>query len=272
MELLQGTAAEISFEPELPDDAELDSAAITVIRDSTGETIVDGETADVTDGVISYALAADDTAEVELFHVTVDAQVDSADATFAFEVEVVGNFVASVAAIVKGLSTTPDTSDVIMWREVATRAIEDACGFALRPRYAKEVLDGSGTKGLLLSHPHVLRVLSASIGGVSQDTSGYTLREAGGVVRSATDWAAGDANVEIVYAHGRTSFPPAVLPVADLTRHFLLEDPSLCDQRATSITTEDGTYSLVTAGMRGSLFPLPSVNAFVQQYGMVAVA
>lgn len=276
MEVLQGTAGKLRFEIELDGEPVnlSDPPAVTITRDSSGEEIVSAapaEPVDGEDGVFSYTLDPADTAEVELLHIV--ASTDQADATFSinFDAEIVGGFIASVAAITRNFDTDALVATIVETREIATRSLEDAAGVAFRPRYFREVLDGSGGRELLVTKRHLLRLITANLDDEDLGLDDLVLAAVGTITRPNGIWTGSSNNVELAYAHGHVAFPPAALPVIDLTRWLLTEAPSDYDQRATSISTGEATYSLITAGIRGNLFPLPSVNAFVQQYGFVSV-
>jgi hypothetical protein len=73
--------------------------------------------------------------------------------------------------------------------------------------------------------------------------------------------------VTIGYEHGHPVTPERVKRAAiRLAKRWLVEGP--VDDRATTFSNDDGTYSLVTPGRRGEFFDLPEVNAVVQQYGL----
>jgi hypothetical protein len=180
--------------------------------------------------------------------------------------EVVGGFVVSLRAIEKkaDLDKAKPVEEVAEMREMALRAIEDACEVAFRPRYCREILSGSGTNKLFLGNPRPLAVLSVTVDGQEFDVSTLTLDPAG-VLVAPTSWRSG-GSVTVSYAHGYESFAHAALPVRDLAAYLLTPRPKDWNERATSRTDGDTTYSLVTAGVRGAEFPLPTVNAFVDSH------
>ncbi len=273
---LQKVAATLRF-PGRGDDAVsfAKDPTVTITRDSTGAAVV---TAAATTKV--------DAGEGDIEHYTVDltgAQVSEIDlltatwtdgnSSYTTHHEVVGGFLCSLTAIKEKMGVSGDDEEISTMRALVSRSIESACGVAFRPRYAKDVLNGSGTKQLMLRHPRLLRVLAASVDGEALDgeaLEALTLDPAGFLI-SETCWPEGQANVEVSYAHGYESFGPAALPVRDLAAYWLTGDPTDWNERATSHTTDLGTYSLVVPGMRGASFPLPAVNAFVDDHRYVSV-
>ena len=273
MEILQGAAATLRF-PEVDGDpvSFSEDPVVTVTRHTDGSAIADpAETTKVEeegeDVFYTFGLSGSDLSEVDAL-VAVWSDGDSSYTTYA---EVVGGFVVSLKAIERKYDENDRTDvEIAAAREAATSQIEGACGVAFRPRYGKDVLDGSGSRGLLLRQPQVLRALSVSVDGEPLDIDDLTLDPAG-VLFSSSPWTEGTANVTVAYVHGYTNFPPAALPVRDLAAYLLIAAPTDWDARATAISNDMGTYSLVTPGVRGASFPLPSVNAFVEDNRYVSV-
>jgi hypothetical protein len=272
MELLQGVAATLRLPEHDGDPVALKAPPeVTVIRHSDGSVLLEGVASKVGEGEdVHYTveLSGKDLSEVDLL----TAVWSDGDSSYTTYTEIVGGFVTSLAAIKEkfGEDVKGGNPDVEAKREAALRAIEGACGVAFRPRYGKEILNGSGTEELLLAQPKLLRVLAASIDGEAVDVDELTLDPVGLLV-NPSEWTEGSANVEVAYVHGHESFPPAELPVCDLAAYLLTPAPTDWDQRATSVSNAEGTYSLVTPGVRGASFPLPSVNVFVQEHHYVSV-
>lgn len=81
-----------------------------------------------------------------------------------------------------------------------------------------------------------------------------------------------DGEHSVTYTHGYETSPLTIKrAVCLLTRHYLIEDPTDIDFRATSKTTELAAWSLVTPGMRGAIFPVPEVNEIVAAYRYVSL-
>jgi hypothetical protein len=275
MELLQNVVGTMRFPG--PDDDPVTFAAdptVTVTRHSDGSAIVtDKATTKVEeegeDTFYTVELSGEDLSEVNLLVAVWTDGVSSYTTT----AEVVGGFVTSLKAIKEKYNNDPErtAAQIAAAREAATTQIEGACSVAFRPRYGKEVLDGSGSRNLLLRQPQLLRVLSVSVDGEPIDVDDLALDSAG-VLLSPSRWTEGRANVEVAYVHGYTRFPAADLPVRDLAAFLLTKHPNDWHERATSYSTDSGSYTLVTPGVRGASFPIPSVNAFVEANQFPSVA
>lgn len=139
-------------------------------------------------------------------------------------------------------------------RDMATARIEDACGVAFVEREAVEI--ATGRDGFaLLSRPRVIEVLK--IDNVSAVSGPYP---EGRIPLE-------DGDHSVLYRHGHETTPlPIKRAVLLLTRHYLTTDPTDFDERATSKTTEMASWSLVTPGVRGAIFPIPELNQIVSDY------
>lgn len=268
MEALRGAPATLRFPEHGGDPVELSEPTVTITRDSDGEAVVEGaETTKGEEGGETFwtvELTGAQIPEVDVLKVVWSDE----SASYTTHVEVVGGFVVSLAAIEAKLGEKAAEELRVQKREIALREIERACGVAFRPRYAKELLDGTGSKRLLLPRREVTEVLAVEVGGTAlstEEVEALTLEPIGVVIRAA-GWPSGKSNVSITYVHGYDYFPPAETPVRDYAAYLLADRPSDYSERATQVSTDVATYSLVTPGMRGAQFPLPTVNAFVEQY------
>jgi len=110
-------------------------------------------------------------------------------------------------------------------------------------------------------------VRSASIddADVSPLSSIVALREGIGYLQ--TGWTGGYGNVTVAYEHGWTSPPLRIKRAALLlAKQWVLNSP--IDDRATSVSNDDGTFVLATPGLRGSVFGIPEVDAALESYSM----
>ena len=161
------------------------------------------------------------------------------------QVEIVGGYVVSLADLQaeSGLSTkTPEElAEARQWFE--DRA-EDFCGVAFVPRYAREVLDGSGSSKLELKHARPRTILSAKFDGVAQTTTTWDLYEAGYIL-SPGSFPWGRRNVEIIYEHGYDAAPSDIRDAAlSAIRSNVLADTSGgggIPAGVTSLITDAGT-------------------------------
>lgn len=142
-------------------------------------------------------------------------------------------------------------------REVALARLEDACGVAFVPQTKTEQVTGSNGFGLL-DMPRVIEVVT--IDGTADGSGPYPEG------RIPLD----DGVHTVVYEHGWQTPPlPIKRAVLLLIRHYLTTDPTDFDERATSKATEMASWSLVTPGVRGAIFPIPEVNQIVHDYTYV---
>lgn len=241
------------------------AVTINVTKDSDGAKVVEGAKVKIagTDGVAVYQLAAQPT--LDRFTVTWVA----GGSTFTTVEEMVGLRLTSLAAVAEDVTEALSAERKRVAREIAEQFLEDECGVAFRPRYAHESLDGTGKERLFLPHPKVSAVRSVTVGGTAltkaelEDVklydAGYLWREAG--------WTEGHQNVGVIYEHGFANPPPAAQrAAAQLARHLAVKRPSNLEDRATTYSTDEATYSLITPGIRGSLTALPEVNIFLSSW------
>jgi hypothetical protein len=277
MELLKGAAGTLRFPDHDGDPVAFDAPpAVTVVRHSDGATVdvaaVSSE-GEGTDAFYAAPVTSTAIAEVDLLIATWEGAVGGEPSSYTTYAEVVGGFACSLKSIEKKYDEGQVADeDLAAAREAATTQIESACGIAFRPRYGKTVVDGTGSSVLMLP-PRLLRVLSVAVAGeqLSPEALAALTIDPDGFLIIDGRWPDGRSNIEIAFVHGYENFPPAALPVRDLAAYLLAKSPTDFNQRATSYTSGDVTYSLVTPGMRGANFPLPEVNAFVENHGFVSV-
>lgn len=163
-------------------------------------------------------------------------------------VEEVEAFVADVGLL------DLDSDQIESNRDVATARIEDACHVAFTEREAVEI--ATGVDGFaLLSRPRIIEVLKVDNVAVGEGPypDGRIPLE--------------DGDHSVLYRHGWEETPlPIKRAVLLLTRHYLTIDPTDFDERATSKSNEMASWSLVTPGVRGAIFPIPEINQIVSDY------
>lgn len=255
-----------------------DSATVTITRADGTALVTDAPTTEAGVGTVTYTLTPADTATLDTFTVLWKASFGGQVQTYKEFVEVAGGFLFSLADA-RAVPPLNDTAKYPAKKVTATRtlveqALEDACGVAFVPRFTLETFSGKGSTTIMLSQPKVRAVRSITRDDVAVTGSDLTSAKVAGtgVVYWPSVWSAGYSNFTVGYEHGYDGAPERVKRAAlKLTKNWLIEGP--VDDRATSMSTEDGTFSLVTPGVRGALFGIPEVEAVVQQYGMhVAVA
>lgn len=251
-----------------------DTATVTIARaDGTPIVTAAAATNGAAAGQFTYALSAAQTASLDVLDV---AWVSSLG-TVRDTVEIAGGVWFEVAdARADGppldSATKYPAARIIAAREAAEDAIEQACGCAFVPRYRREALIGDGTVSLLLPVPRLRTVRAVTIDGTAltqAELDALTLHPEG-VIEAASAWPDG-SDIVVAWEHGLDR-PPGRGPrvCRSLAKSYLVGGAA--DERATSITTEDGTFSMVTAGVRGAQFSLPEVNAYVAEHRMPVIA
>jgi len=189
-------------------------------------------------------------------------------------VEVVGGYVVSLADLQaeSGLSTkTPaQLAEARQWFE--DRA-EDFCGVAFVPRYARDVLDGEGSRKLDLKHARPRSIISAKFDGVVQDATTWDLYESGYIIApSAFPW--GFRNIELIYEHGYDSAPSDIRDAAlTAIRSNVLADSSGgggIPAGVTSLITDAGT--MVFGGRLTKPFGIRAVDDVLLDRRVVMMA
>lgn len=263
MELLSGVTATLELPAPDGDPVTLTGTVNVVATRASDGTKVEG-TAVKTGEVWKFTLTGAQLPSPDRLTVT----WKDATSTYTQQHEVVGGFVVPLVAIRRKLDegTTPKDADIARAREVATRDIEAACGISFRPRYFNEQLRGKGRERLTLPRRELRSVVSVSVAG-----SAYTAGQVAGlgvdplgVIVNTGIWP--DEAITVGYISGYLEHPPAQVPVRDYAAFLMTNRPSDWMERATGVTTDMGSYSLVTAGERGNDFPLPAVNAFVARF------
>lgn len=197
--------------------------------------------------------------------------VSATKGTLTTYVEVVGGYVFTLAEARAlsplGNTTLYSTAKLAAYRTLAETALEDACGVAFVPRYAREKVDGNGGTDLLLPDPRPLSVEAATVNGsvvVSSDIELYR----SGRAYLATKWTAGRHNVVVKYTHGYAFPPPRVGGAClKLAKRFIVDSP--IDDRVIQSTSPDGVSQLyMTAGIANAVFDIPECVAVVEAYGL----
>lgn len=197
--------------------------------------------------------------------------------------EIVGGYIVELADIraqsnITGQAkfTTTLLEDARAW---FTDLFTDYCGFSPVPRFAHELINGSGTNRLVLTtnKAYIRTVRYAAIGGTAistDDLAKWDVDE--GVIDgrlAGTVFTAGEHNIEIGYEHGLDT-PPADLRRAALTaiRARLLGDlNSQMPDRAISMSNEFGNIQYAQPSQR---FPTgyPDVDAVLRRLRLPVMA
>lgn len=195
--------------------------------------------------------------------------------------EVVGAHLFTIAeamAFAKSAMTQAGltAAQIAAQRYAVMEDFESICGASFVPRWNRTVLDGSSA-ALFLPY---LRILSVSA--IEERTVGTTtwtaftaaqladvfILRTGQIVReSLGTFTPGIQNWRVTYSYG-WSYPPAMIREAALraARHQAVYSP--VNERAISISSEQGSTSLWTPGYSGrgsAIHPLPEVDRVLRQ-------
>ena len=246
-----------------------DAATVTITRDD-GTAIVTGAAAtEAGTGVVSYTLTPAQTAQLDVLTVAWTAAFGGQAQTFTDTVEIAGGVFFTIAQLramnsqLANETKYPDSA-IVEARTLAETALEDACDVAFVPRYRRETFNGVGASQVVLRYSRVSAVRSLKNDGTS--VSG-AVPSGDGVLYLQGGFAAGFGNWDIAYEHGYPEPPPRVAQAALLlAKNWLIKGP--VDDRQTAMTTDDGTFSLSTPGLRGATFGIPEVDAVVAAYSV----
>lgn len=252
----------------------VDPGTVTVtITRSDGTAVATGAATSGTGaGARTYTLAA----QTRLDHLTAVWTGTLGGRRLTTSVEVVGAFYAELAEIraLEGLANQGayPTSKLERVRNQCEDVFEDVTGVAWVPRHARELLDGTGQTRLAITHQQPRSLIAVTIdGSAAVDLTLFRLYPYAVIERTAGSlWPAealgGGQNIVLEYTHGFDE-PPADLREAFLVyvRDRLFAGNSRIPDRASLMTTDFGTFNLVTAG--GARYTgLPEVDAVLQRY------
>jgi hypothetical protein len=230
-------------------------------------------------GVYSAAVPLVETAAATLLTARWTASLNAvAGQTIDADVEVTGGVLfglAELRALDLKAAVFP-TDQLARVRALAESALEDACGVAFVPRFARDRVSGNHQRGdvagpLLLPRRRASAIRTVSVDGIaltSDELAELTLDTDTGELHRPGGWTRGVRNIEVAYEHGWPAPPPRVARAAlKLAERVLVGDRSDLSDRATSLTNDAGTQLLVVAGVRGMLFDVPECNVVVDAYG-----
>lgn len=149
-------------------------------------------------------------------------------------------------------------------------AFEDILGYPLGGRIQREVLGGDGDTSLWLRWPTTATVRAISERTASTQTwTAYTAAELldvlgsgrGKITRESLGYfTVGNNNIRITYEAGAVPIPRELRTAALMVARNQLV-PSALPDRATSMTSELGTFQLSTPGVAPHWFGLPNVDS-----------
>lgn len=243
------------------------TVTVTVTSDSGTVLYTDVATGGSGAAARTYVLETTDTADLDILTLVWTSPTYGDLTTY---VEIVGGYYFTIAEA-RALKALEDAAKypvaaIVAMRALVEEALEDACGVAFVPRYCRELLSGNGMSTVLLRNPRVTRILDVTLDGDDVSAVSAVLAPTGQVYLSA-GWTSGFNNYSVRYEHGHP-YPPAEARQAALVlaKNWLVNGP--IDDRTMAFSTEDGTFSLSTPGVRGARFGIPVVDSFVQAYNL----
>lgn len=252
-----------------------DSATVTITRDDGTAVVTAQPTTDTGTGTVSYTVTPTQTANLDIWLVAWTATFGGQSQVFTDTVEIVGGFLFTIAQAraVKPLdnATAYPLAAIVETRTLVEQALEDACGVAFVPRYTREVFDGAGMSTLLAHRPLVTALRAVALDGAAVSTTDLATihGNVNGRLYYPATWITGYGNYSVAYEHGYDRPPLRITQAALLlAKNWLVKGP--IDDRTTAFSTEDGTYSLSTPGVRGSNTGIPEVDAAIMEYSMRA--
>lgn len=259
----------------VPTNPSPDTATVTITRDDGTAVVTGAATTDTGTGTVTYTVTPAQTANLDIWSVAWTATFGAQSQVFTDTVEIVGGFLFTIAQAraVKPLdnATLYPLAAIVETRTLVEQALEDACGVAFVPRYTREVFDGAGMSTLLAHRPMITALRAVALDGAAVSTTDLATihGNVNGRLYYPATWITGYGNYSVAYEHGYTSPPLRVTQAALLlAKNWLVKGP--IDDRTTAFSTEDGTYSLSTPGLRGASFGIPEVDATVQDYSLRA--
>lgn len=270
--LLKGRTGEITAS--FADSSPVPTKATVSIKNDAGTVVASGS-ATVVAGVCTFSVPVSATGSLDRLTATWTAGEET-QTTYA---DVSAAHLTSLDEISADVpsGTSPTEAELKEARILAEEALEDACYVSFVPRFRREVLDTPALRRGRLRTLRELKVNGSAVASVSSVrvvdqryiTKSQFFGNFYGGITQVLPPSMTPQIVEVAYEHGWDEPPPLVArAVARLAAFFLTEDPSDYDQRATSISTEQAHYTLITPGLAGAVFALPEANAIVQRYGL----
>jgi hypothetical protein len=253
------------------------------VVDANGLTVASGTATPGGTGAYTWTLPA----QAQLCDLTVSwtAVLDGTTVVELDQVEVVGGFYFSLAAgrdqdTSLANANKYTTADLHTTRTEVEQECEEICAQAFVPRYRRVVLDGTGTKEILLPDPNVRTIRAVRMADRADRTfTALTtaqlaaLSERGDRVLRRLDgniWTEGYGNIVVEYEHGLNAPPTDLVRAAKLRLRTRLNlERSGVPDRATSFqATAGGNFRLAMPGKYQT--GIPEVDAVYKRYSLRA--
>jgi hypothetical protein len=242
-----------------------DSATVTITRADGTALVTAAAATEAGTGKVTYTVTPAQTALLDTWRVDWFATFGGQAQTFREYVEVAGGVLCTLHRTSRRCSRPPPTRSSADIRTDAEQALEDECGQAFVPRYARETLDGDGSV-LVLTNPNVRAIRSASYtyGGVvtplTTSQLGYLAFNPSGILTGYT-WPCGTGNVTVAYEHGRDYAPPGAR-TAVLAAAQEIHGASTGDGRVIRREADGQAVTYASASSSGGFLD-PALRAFV---------
>lgn len=253
--------------------AEPAAAPVVTVEREDG-TDLTGGTASLATSVATFPLtAAAHLTRVDELKVVWTASVNSKAQVHTDYVKVVGARFFGIPSLraLKGLSSTSTftNAELKAARDLAEEFVEQFTEEAWVPQYRRETHDGTDEQVLYLHRINVRELLSVTLDGSAQDTSGWTVSGSGRILTDGavfTCSAVAKQNVVVQYAYGYSE-PPQDLANATrkLARHLLLAGETGIPDRARMMQTEWGMFQLDIADEKKPT-GIPEIDSVLCRY------
>lgn len=253
-----------------------DAPATPTVNVSDGEdhTVASGTATRTGTGTYEFTLTGAQLGQCDLYTAT----WAGGGSTFRTQFEVIGSWPVSLAQLRAG---NTELADLVRYpaallraaRDLALDRMETACQVAWSTRRARATLDGDGSGLIILPHSEVQQVLALTVDGTAWAPGDCKLWPWGGLAApDGQTWVRGLRNITVDYLHGAARCPaPVADAVVELAIGACIEYGTRVPERATSMSTEVGTFRLTIPGRDGPT-GIPRVDAVIAQYGYVKPA
>lgn len=269
-ELLRNASGDIQLNlpqnPDGPPTVAVVNGAGTSIASGTSQQVGSDTT------LFKFTLTPVNLANLDVYTATWTATIGGVTDTYTTYFEAVGGFLFTIEelrAFDPQITATNFTDARVRdARAQASQRIETLCGVSFRLRGNRFTVNGSGDRDLYLEHFQPQTFISGTIDGIALtagEITDITLYASGLATRKTLgSWTSGDRNVVVYYTHGYTQAPLAIRRAAMLLARAILVPFNVPD-RATALSTDEGTFTLSTPGLNGSLTGLPEVDAIIRE-------
>lgn len=264
--IARGSGPELKAELEDPEGGPVAGKTVSIsVSNSRGDELDAGTAVEDSDSPGTYRFDLAPSATTEIDRLTADWSWNTGAVSSTHDV--VGCHFHNIGPLrtldpLEDEGTYP-TPLLVELRDLAAYALETACRVAFCERFS--LYEGLSDGGVvLLPKVGVRRVLWARADGEDLDLADLELGS-GGALAGITGCG---AQLEIGFVHALTEVPPARVARASqlLVREIAFSEESGTPDRATTLSSQDGTFSLVTAGVGGAAFDIPEVNAVVKEF------